>query len=62
MLTQQEAEACILIEFNPIRAGFHGSEDIWVRDVLNLGFSPVKAIELVRGRSSGSFPMSKLLL
>ena len=48
VLTQEEAEQCVSIEFNPIRAGFHGSEDIWVRDVLNLGFSPVTAVELVR--------------
>jgi lycopene cyclase CruP len=48
VLTREEAEQCISIEFNPIRAGFDGSEDIWVRDVLNLGFSPVTAVELVR--------------
>jgi hypothetical protein len=57
VLTREEAEQCVSIEFNPIRAGFDGSEDIWVRDVLNLGFSPVTAVELVRlqkGPSSGS--------
>ena len=57
VLTQEEAEQCVSIEFNPIRAGFDGSEDIWVRDVLNLGFSPVTAVELVRlqmGLCSGS--------
>lgn len=47
MLTEEEAAQCIAIEFNPIRAGFDGSEDIWVRDVLNLGFRPVTAIDLV---------------
>lgn len=50
VLTEEEAAQCIAIEFNPIRAGFDGSEDIWVRDVLNLGFSPVTAIDLVRKR------------
>lgn len=29
-------------------AGFDGSDDVWVKDVLNLGFSPIKAIDLVR--------------
>lgn len=48
VLTEQEAQQCVAIEFNPIRAGFDGSEDIWVRDVLNLGFRPVTAIELVK--------------
>ena len=44
VLTQQEAEACIAVEFNPIRAGFYGSKDVWVRDVLNLGVRPDWAI------------------
>lgn len=29
-------------------AGFDGSADVWVEDVLNLGFGPIKAIDLVR--------------
>lgn len=50
VLTEGEAEDIISIEFNPIRCGFRGSPDVWVEDVLNLGVSPVKAIELVRRR------------
>lgn len=47
-MTKDEAEEIISIEFNPIRCGFHGSDPVWVRDVLNLGVSPVTAIQLVR--------------
>ena len=47
-MSEAEAQEVVSIEFNPIRCGFHGSEPVWVRDVLNLGVSPVTAIELVR--------------
>ena len=47
VLTREEAEECIGIEFNPVRAGFHGGQDVWTRDVLNLGVRPDKAIAKV---------------
>ncbi len=47
VLTGKEAEDCIGIEFNPVRAGFHGGQDVWTRDVLNLGVRPDKAIAKV---------------
>lgn len=47
LLTGKEAEDCIGIEFNPVRAGFHGGQDVWTRDVLNLGVRPDKAIAKV---------------
>ncbi|CAK0769871.1 hypothetical protein CVIRNUC_003711 [Coccomyxa viridis] len=50
LLTREEAEECIGIEFNPVRAGFHGGQDVWTRDVLNLGVRPDKAIAKVRER------------
>lgn len=40
MATAEEAEECISSEFNPVRAGFLGSADVWTRDVLNLGVRP----------------------
>ena len=40
LLTNEEVEECISIEFNPVRAGFHGSQEVWTRDVLNLGVKP----------------------
>ena len=47
LLTREEAEECIGIEFNPVRAGFHGGQDVWTRDVLNLGVRPDRAIAKV---------------
>ena len=47
LLTGKEAEDCIGIEFNPVRAGFHGGQDVWTRDVLNLGVRPDKALAKV---------------
>lgn len=46
VLTADEAEDCISIEFNPVRACFgEDGEDVTVRDVLNLGVSPKKLID-----------------
>ena len=28
------------IEFNPVRCGFAGGEDVWLTDVLNVGVKP----------------------
>ena len=49
LLTSEEADECISIEFNPVRAGFHGSHDhdVWTQDVLNLGVKPDKLIDKV---------------
>jgi len=49
VLTREEADSCISVEFNPVRAGFGGGEEVWTRDVLNLGISPDGVIRLVRG-------------
>lgn len=40
LLSTDEVDECISIEFNPVRAGFHGSQEVWTRDVLNLGVKP----------------------
>ena len=48
MATAEEAEECISSEFNPVRAGFRGSPDVWTRDVLNLGVRPDRIIAQVR--------------
>lgn len=44
LLTSEEAEECIGVEFNPVRAGFYGGEDVWTRDVLNIGVRPDRII------------------
>mmetsp|Transcript_24284 Transcript_24284/g.57884 ORF Transcript_24284/g.57884 Transcript_24284/m.57884 type:complete len:429 (-) Transcript_24284:330-1616(-) len=52
VISEAEAKAAVSIEFNPIRAVFHGAEDkaVWTRDVLNLGVSPAKLVSSARQR------------
>mmetsp|Transcript_34903 Transcript_34903/g.98967 ORF Transcript_34903/g.98967 Transcript_34903/m.98967 type:complete len:622 (-) Transcript_34903:425-2290(-) len=52
VLTRAEAEDSISIEFNPVRAVFHGAEDeaVWTKDVLNLGVAPAKLVKCARKR------------
>ena len=53
MLTHEEADRCVSVEFNPVRAGFAGgSRDVWTRDVLNLGVSPSGVIGQVMDQKS----------
>mgnify|MGYP005841962633 CR=1 FL=1 len=47
LLTQPELESVIVTEYNPGRLGFGGRE-FWVRDVLNLGVSPLLLLELLK--------------
>jgi lycopene cyclase CruP len=51
LLTAAQLQAAITSEFNPVRVGFGGpemGEDIWVRDVLNIGVSPVRLLETLK--------------
>lgn len=48
LLTSEEVEQCITSEFNPVRAAFHGTPDVWTENVLNMGVRPDKLIERVR--------------
>ncbi len=50
MLSAEDAEACISVEFNPVRVGFSGGKDVWTRDVLNLGVSPARLVAKTRQR------------
>lgn len=56
VLSEEEAEAAISIEFNPMRAGFKLGEDdpdgfeVYMDDVLNLGVSAVKLVEAAAAR------------
>ncbi|KAI7837968.1 hypothetical protein COHA_008271 [Chlorella ohadii] len=50
MLSQQDVEDSISIEFNPVRVGFAGGSDLWTRDVLNLGVSPARLVAAARAR------------
>jgi hypothetical protein len=50
LLSDAQLRACVVSDFNPVRVGFKGGDDIWVRDVLNLGVSPAALIAAVRAR------------
>ena len=50
VLTAEEAEEVIGIEFNPVRCGFAGGEDVWLTDVLNVGVRPDVLIATARAR------------
>ncbi|KAL3689895.1 hypothetical protein R1sor_016204 [Riccia sorocarpa] len=50
VLTAEEAESVIAAEFNPNRVGFGAGSEIWVKDILNLGVSPAKLIEIMKER------------
>ena len=45
-------DACVMIEFNPIRCGFHnsGAKDLVTRDILNTGISPERLVARCRER------------
>nr|CAD1826594.1 unnamed protein product [Ananas comosus var. bracteatus] len=50
LLSEEEIEQITAIKFNPNRCGFEKKGDIWVEDILNLGVSPVKLLEIMKKR------------
>jgi flavin-dependent dehydrogenase len=48
VLTQDEVNDSVTVEFNPIKAGFDGYDDVSTVDVLNVGVSPRRLIDHVR--------------
>mmetsp|Transcript_185 Transcript_185/g.356 ORF Transcript_185/g.356 Transcript_185/m.356 type:complete len:686 (+) Transcript_185:382-2439(+) len=50
LLTEAELEEAIVSEFNPNRVGFKGGEDVWVKDVLNIGVAPDRLIRSMKTR------------
>ncbi|XP_040382538.1 uncharacterized protein LOC102721576 [Oryza brachyantha] len=55
ILSEEEIEQIISSEFNPKRCGFESKGEIWLENVLNLGISPAKVVEIMKERfvSSG---------
>ncbi|MEM8544234.1 MAG: FAD-binding oxidoreductase [Cyanobacteria bacterium P01_H01_bin.119] len=45
LLSEAELEKAIASEYNPARISFLGSDDLWVKDVLNIGVDPVFLLE-----------------
>ncbi|KAL7000044.1 hypothetical protein U1Q18_001193 [Sarracenia purpurea var. burkii] len=50
ILMEDDIEQAIAAIFNPNRCGFEGRGEIWVEDILNLGVSPAKLIEVMKSR------------
>jgi len=50
VISRDELAQVIGIEFNPVRCGFPGGQDVWLNDVLNVGVRPEPLIVLSRAR------------
>ncbi|EKV00342.1 flavin-dependent dehydrogenase [Leptolyngbya sp. PCC 7375] len=48
LLSETELETAIATEYNPARVYFDGGEDLWVRDVLNVGVDPVYLLDTLK--------------
>ena len=48
LLTEEELETAIATTYNPARVGFAGGQDLWVRDILNIGVDPVYLLEVLK--------------
>ncbi|KAL4588966.1 hypothetical protein LXL04_001867 [Taraxacum kok-saghyz] len=50
ILTEDDIEKATTSVFNPNRCGFESKGEIWVENILNLGVSPAKLIDIMRER------------
>ncbi|XP_073142616.1 uncharacterized protein [Henckelia pumila] len=50
ILTEDDIDRVTSATFNPNRCGFERKGEIWVNDILNLGVSPARLIEIMRKR------------
>ena len=48
LLTEAELERAVATKYNPGRIGFLGGNDIWVKDVLNIGVDPVYLLDKLK--------------
>ena len=48
LLSEDELEVAIATEYNPARISFDGGDDLWVRDVLNVGVDPVYLLDRLK--------------
>ncbi len=48
LLTTAELEQAIATEYNPARINFLGGDQVWVKDVLNIGIDPVYLLETLK--------------
>ncbi|KNA18587.1 hypothetical protein SOVF_069020 [Spinacia oleracea] len=50
ILDENSIEQAISTEFNPNRCGFEQKGEIWFKDILNIGISPAKLVEIMKER------------
>ncbi|MQM03286.1 hypothetical protein Taro_036061, partial [Colocasia esculenta] len=50
VLSEEDIDLVTAVKFNPNRCGFEGKGEILVEDILNLGVSPAKLLEVMRKR------------
>ena len=50
LLTAAELDQAMVTEYNPGRISFGSGDDIWIRDVLNIGVDPVYLLERVKAK------------
>lgn len=50
ILDEKDIKEATSSKFNPNRCGFEGKGEVWVEDILNLGISPLKLIEIMKKR------------
>ncbi len=48
LLTEDELETAIATTYNPARVGFAGGQELWVRDILNIGVDPIYLLEVLK--------------
>lgn len=48
LLSELQLEEAIATEFNPNRIQFQGGEPFWVKDILNVGISPIKLLDQLK--------------
>ncbi|MEM8612295.1 MAG: FAD-binding oxidoreductase [Cyanobacteria bacterium P01_H01_bin.105] len=48
LLSETELETAIATEYNPARIRFDGGEDLWVRNVLNVGVDPIYLLDTLK--------------
>ncbi|XP_078439732.1 lycopene beta/epsilon cyclase protein [Wolffia australiana] len=50
VLSEEDIDHVTSSKFNPNRCGFEGKGELWVEDILNLGVSPEKLLEIAKRR------------
>jgi lycopene cyclase CruP len=48
LLTQKQLESAIATEYNPARISFYQGYELWVKDVLNIGVSPILLLDYLK--------------